>query len=112
MGTRIRAACPSCNEVTLAPAEVTLLICLNVETLSTYCFRCPSCRCVVEKPADVHVRNTLGGEVPRRSWRAWRASELEPHPAGDDPLTLDDALEFGLALGHVTDIAGAARSVA
>ena len=49
--TTIKASCPTCGEVELTPADVSLMVCSHAP-LSYYAFCCPTCREEVRKPAD------------------------------------------------------------
>lgn len=94
MTTRIRAACPTCGCVTLAPADVQLVV-SNDPTLSHYSFTCPQCSQPHVKPAGDHVIALLvsGGvealllDVPDE------AMERHAGPV----LSWDDLLDFMLA---------------
>ena len=40
--TTIKASCPTCGEVELTPADVSLMVCSHAP-LSYYAFCCPTC---------------------------------------------------------------------
>ena len=66
--TTIKASCPTCGEVELTPADVSLMVCSHAP-LSYYAFSCPTCHDEVRKPADDHVVSLLvSGGVPARVW--------------------------------------------
>ena len=103
--TTIKASCPSCGEVELTPADVSLMVCSQA-ALSYYAFDCPSCCDEVRKPADDHVVSLLvSGGVPARVWDL-PGEALEPK---DGPqLSYDDLLDFALQLGETDLLAAAA----
>ncbi|ABK52974.1 hypothetical protein Acel_1202 [Acidothermus cellulolyticus 11B] len=93
--TTIKATCPTCGEVELTPADLSLMVC-NQAVLSYYSFRCPRCIEEVRKPADDHIISLLvSGGVRPIHWSV-PAEALEPHrgPA----LSYDELLDFALAL--------------
>ena len=98
--TTIKASCPTCGEVELTPADVSLVVCSHAP-LSYYSFACPGCTEQVRKPADDHVVSLLvSGGVPATVWEV-PAEALEPH---DGPaLTYDDLLDLAIQLG-TTDL--------
>ncbi len=106
--TTIKASCPTCGEVELTPAEVSLMVCTQAD-LSYYAFVCLSCLVEVRKPADDHVVSLLvSGGVPATVWDLpGEALELHDGPQ----LTYDDLLDFALHLGQsdlLASLAGAA----
>ena len=102
--TTIKASCPTCGEVELTPADVSLMVCSHAP-LSYYAFACPGCHDEVRKPADDHVVSLLvSGGVPAEVWEV-PGEALEPK---DGPqLSYDDLLDFALQLG-TTDLLAAA----
>ena len=102
--TTIKASCPTCGEVELTPAQVSLMVCSHAP-LSYYSFHCCSCDTEVRKPADDHVVSLLvSGGVPASVWDL-PGEALEVH---DGPrLSYDDLLDFALHLG-TTDLLSAA----
>ena len=102
--TTIKASCPTCGEVELTPADVSLMVCSHAP-LSYYAFCCPTCRVEVRKPADDHVVSLLvSGGVPASVWDLpGEALELHDGPR----LSYDDLLDFALHLG-ATDLLAAA----
>ncbi len=102
--TTIKASCPTCGEVELKPADLSLMVCSHAP-LSYYAFCCPSCLDEVRKPADDHVVSLLvSGGVPATVWDV-PAEALEPRTG--PVLTYDDLLDFALHLG-TTDLLAAA----
>ena len=103
--TTIKASCPSCGEVELTPADVSLMVCSHAP-MSYYAFCCPTCQDEVRKPADDHVVSLLvSGGVPARVWDL-PAEALEPK---DGPtLSYDDLLDFAIELGSTDLLAAAA----
>ena len=102
--TTIKASCPTCGEVELTPADVSLMVCSHAP-MSYYAFCCPTCREEVRKPADDHVVSLLvSGGVPASVWDLpGEALELHDGPR----LSYDDLLDFALLLG-ATDLLAAA----
>jgi hypothetical protein len=98
--TTIKASCPTCGEVELTPADVSLMVC-NHAPLSYYAFACGTCGEEVRKPADDHVVSLLvSGGVPAQVWDLpAEVLEIKTGPA----LSYDDLLDFALQLGQ-TDL--------
>ena len=98
--TTIKASCPTCGEVELTPADVSLMVCTQ-PALSYYAFACPTCTDEVRKPADAHVVSLLvSGGIPAKVWDLPpEAVEAKTGPR----LTYDDLLDFCLHLG-TTDL--------
>jgi hypothetical protein len=95
--TTIKASCPTCGEVELTSADITLRVC-NHAPLSYYSFVCPTCNDEVRKPADDHIVSLLmSGGVRAQVWEV-PAEALEPKPG--PTLTYDDLLDFVLHLGR------------
>ena len=91
--TTIKASCPTCGEVELTPADVSLMVCSHAP-LSYYAFDCVTCGEEIRKPADDHVVSLLvSGGVPAE------VLEVKAGPA----LGYDDLLDFALQLGE-TDL--------
>ncbi len=96
MDAIVKATCPLCGDVDLAPADLELRIC-SVPEASTYNFTCPRCLEIVVKPASdgriVTLLNSVG--VPTVFWNL--PSELrEPHDG--PPITIDDLIDLRLLL--------------
>lgn len=91
--TTIKATCPNCGEVTLTPDEVELWIDRSAREDSFYAFTCPTCLCVVRKPADDRVIRllTTGGVEVRHV-----APPVPPRPPrfSAPQFTHDDLLDF------------------
>ncbi|MCA1710527.1 MAG: hypothetical protein LC789_02360 [Actinobacteria bacterium] len=103
--TTIKASCPTCGEVELTPADVSLMVCSHAP-MSYYAFTCATCSEEVRKPADDHVVSLLvSGGVPAQVWEL-PAEVLEPK-AGPT-LSYDDLLDFALELGTTDCLADAA----
>jgi hypothetical protein len=103
--TTIKASCPTCGEVELTPADVSLMVCSHAP-LSYYAFSCRGCHQEVRKPADDHVVALLvSGGVPARVWEVpAEVLELKNGPQ----LSYDDLLDFALQLGETDLLAAAA----
>lgn len=103
--TTIKASCPSCGEVELTPADLSLMVCSHAP-LSYYAFSCPGCAEEVRKPADDHVVSLLvSGGVPASVWDL-PGEALEPKEG--PRLSYDDLLDFALHLGSTDLLAAAA----
>jgi hypothetical protein len=88
----IRATCADCGDVDLDAEDVHVRICED-DDRGTYCFRCPTCRMMVVKPAEPRVVDLLaaaGVQVAR--WRL-PAELREPRGVGG-PVTHDELLDF------------------
>jgi hypothetical protein len=111
--TRIRANCPDCGDVELAPEEMLVEVSHDTEDLvgagSSYRFVCPDCTASVRKPADERIVQLLiSGGVPLEvagnpgtgegPWREPTAPAHPEAPAGGPPLTPDDLLDLHLLL--------------
>jgi hypothetical protein len=103
--TTIKASCPTCGEVELTSADISLMVCSHA-ALSYYAFHCPHCLDEVRKPADDHVISLLmSGGVKATVWEVpEEALELHTGPA----LGYDDLLDFVLALDATDDLAAQA----
>ena len=107
--TTIKASCPTCGEVELTPADVSLMVCSHAP-LSYYAFGCPGCLEEIRKPADDHIVSLLvSGGVPARVWDL-PGEALEPKEG--PRLTYDDLLDFALQLGDSDLLAAAAGAPA
>lgn len=103
--TTIRATCPSCGEVNLTTAQITLNVSRTRPDRSHYAFVCPTCTAVVTKPTDAHVVNflTSGGAVLATAW------EPQPYPEviawqGLPGFSEDDLISFGLHLSKIVSV--------
>jgi hypothetical protein len=101
--TTIKASCPTCGEVELTPADVSLMVCSHAP-LSYYAFTCDGCRVEIRKAADDHVVSLLvSGGVPATVWDLpAEVLEIKNGPA----LSYDDLLDFALLLGETDLLAG------
>ena len=107
--TTIKASCPTCGEVELTPADISLMVCSHAP-LSYYAFCCPTCTEEIRKPADDHVISLLmSGGVKATVWEV-PAEALEPK-AGP-VLSYDDLLDFVLQLEASDLVAAQATAVA
>ena len=103
--TTIKASCPTCGEVELTPADVSLMVCSHAP-LSYYAFTCKTCMDEIRKPADDHVVSLLvSGGVPAQVCEL-PAEALEEHTG--PRLSYDDLLDFALHLGSTDLLAVAA----
>jgi hypothetical protein len=95
--TIVKASCPTCGDVELAPTDLELRICTNISNASTYNFTCTECEKLIVKAADDHRIVTLltSVGVPTITWEL-PAELFEAHDG--PPLTLDDLIDLRLAL--------------
>ena len=107
--TTIKASCPSCGEVELTSADITLRVC-NHAPLSYYSFSCPTCTDTVRKPADDHVVSLLMSGGVRAQVFEVPAEALEPK-AGP-AISYDDLLDFVLQLSRNDRLAALATVAA
>ena len=91
----VRASCPTCGDVELTTREVQVQVCSGTEE-GTYSFLCPSCRLIVNKPAEQRVVELLvSAGVKLVSWEL--PAELS-EPKYGPPITYDDLLAFHFEL--------------
>ncbi len=105
--TRIRANCPDCGDVELAPEDMLIEVSHDADDLvgqgSCYRFVCPDCAVTVRKPADDRIVQLLiTGGVPLEVTDDQDVDGVGPrHPetaVDGPPLTLDDLLDLHLLL--------------
>ena len=95
--TTIRATCPTCGEVELTPDDIQLRLCKHAPA-SYYKFECPVCRNEIQKPADDRIVQLLiSGGVTITMWEL--SPELSEAHYGP-PITIDDLIDFHIALQH------------
>ena len=93
----VRASCSGCGDVELTTREVQVQVCSATEE-GTYSFMCPSCRLIVNKPAEARVIELLvSAGVRVVSWDL--PAELSEPKAGP-PITYDDLLAFHFELSN------------
>jgi hypothetical protein len=109
--TTIKATCPSCGDVDLTPADVTVTVARELGW-STYTFRCRSCAEAVVKSADEETVRLLSGAGVRVERMAIPLEFLESRvlTRTNPPLTEDDVLDFGLWLARASDVVQAANA--
>lgn len=109
--TTIKATCPSCGDVDLTPADVTVTVARELGW-STYSFTCAGCADPVCKPADEETVRLLTGAGVRVERLAIPVEYLESRVLSrtNPPLTEDDLLDFGLWLAHASDVVQAATA--
>lgn len=109
--TRIRANCPDCGDVELAPEQLLIEVAHGAAELvgkgTSYRFVCPDCTTTVRKPADERIVQLLiSGGVPLEMDDAFDELEASrttkmPHPeapASGPAFTPDDLLDLHLLL--------------
>lgn len=94
----VKATCPRCGDVELAPLELGLYVCSTLDA-SSYHFTCPGCDEIVVKSAADHRIVTLLSSVgvPVTQWDL--PAELDEVHAGP-PLTLDDLIDLHALLAR------------
>jgi len=99
--TIIKATCPTCGDVELAPDQLRFVV-SSVSDRSFYAFTCQDCGDRVRKHANAEVVRllTVGGVVPERL--DVPAEALEPH--GGPALSWDDLLDFAAWLAEDEDL--------
>jgi hypothetical protein len=93
--TTIRASCPTCGDVQLTAADLTVRVCSDDER-GTYCFRCPECEHAVVKDASARIVDLLVSSGVRKE--VWRLPAELLEPRVGPPLAHDDLLDFHLLL--------------
>lgn len=110
--TRIRARCPACGDVELAPEAMMVEVSHDAHDLvaaeSSYRFTCPFCADTVRKPADERIVQLLiNGGVPLEISADLVPADLIAPPSQATrneastvapPLTYDDLLDLHLLL--------------
>lgn len=106
--TRIRANCPGCGDVELAPEEMIVEVTHDEDDMvgdgSSYRFICPDCETTVRKPADERIVQLLiSGGVPLEMGDDDVLAEpvVERHPEAPPAgpaLSRDDLLDLHLLL--------------
>lgn len=109
--TTIKATCPSCGDVDLTPADVTVTVAKELGW-STYTFTCATCADQVCKPADDEIVQLLTGAGVRVERVHVPTEYLESRVLSRTmgPLTSDDLIAFGLWLEGASDPVTAAGS--
>ncbi len=91
----VRASCGICGDVELTTREVQVQVC-SATNEGTYSFLCPSCRLIVNKPAEDRVVELLvSAGVKVVNWDL--PAELT-EPKSGPPITYDDLLAFHFEL--------------
>jgi hypothetical protein len=91
----VRANCPTCGDIELTVRQLRVQTCTTTGE-STYSLLCPSCRLIVNKPAEQRVVELLiSAGVPMVRWAM--PAELYELKLGP-PITYDDLLEFHFQL--------------
>jgi hypothetical protein len=91
----IRASCPTCGDIEVAPGRVKVMLCSSNGEAS-YTFRCPRCSMIVSKPVERRIVEVLvAAGVRLQFWRL--PEELGEHHEGP-PLDEHDAEALRAAL--------------
>jgi predicted RNA-binding Zn-ribbon protein involved in translation (DUF1610 family) len=94
--TTVRAQCPACGDVQLQIDDLTVRVCNDNETSSTYRFACPGCEQTVHREASPRIVDLLlSAGAPHELW-SWPAELAEPRSG--PPLTPDDLLDLHVLL--------------
>ena len=103
--TTIKATCPTCGDVDLTPAELTLVLAEGTGW-SSYYFTCVSCVTRVRKPADDEVVALLTQAGVRVERIVVPMEYVESRASGRTaaPITHDETLDFALWLDRADDI--------
>lgn len=109
--TTIKATCPTCGDVDLTPADVTVTV-ARALGWSTYSFTCAGCADAICKPADDEVVQLLTGAGVRVERIDIPLEYLEERVMARTcpPMTSDDLLDFALWLEGIDDVVGHAAS--
>ena len=94
--TTVRAQCPACGDVQLQIDDLTVRVCNDDETPSTYRFTCPGCDETVDRDASPRIVDLLVSAGASHELWSWPA-ELAEHHSGP-PLTPDDLLDLHVLL--------------
>ena len=87
----IRATCSDCGDVELRSRDLRVRQCHDDES-ATYLFKCPVCRMIEVRPAEVYVVDVLlAAGVDSESWRL--PAELNERKGGE-AISHDDVLDF------------------
>jgi predicted RNA-binding Zn-ribbon protein involved in translation (DUF1610 family) len=95
----IKATCPLCGDVDLAPRQVTVHVVEAIDDADsrrTYEFSCPSCADRIEKPADAEVARLLASAGVRTTTVPVPPEAREGHHGA--PIGYDDLLDLVLFL--------------
>jgi predicted RNA-binding Zn-ribbon protein involved in translation (DUF1610 family) len=88
----IRASCPDCGDVEFTSEDVQVRV-SGDDGSGTYAFHCPSCSVTVVKAAEARTIDLLVASGVHTMVEAV-ASDLEPRPDADVPITHDDLVRF------------------
>jgi predicted RNA-binding Zn-ribbon protein involved in translation (DUF1610 family) len=91
----VRASCPTCGDVELTTREVQVQVCTATDE-GTYSFLCPTCRLIVNKPAEQRVVELLASAGVRVV--NWDLPGELSEPKLGPPINYDDLLVFHFEL--------------
>ena len=91
----LRASCPTCDDVELTSADLTVVVCADTNK-GSYSFRCPGCRQRVVKDAEARIIDLLVSAGVKMS--VWTLPAELYEPKLGSPITYDDLLEFHFLL--------------
>jgi rRNA maturation protein Nop10 len=89
--TTIRASCPSCGDVELTIADVTVRVCA-ADNHGSYTFRCPQCRGAVVKDAEPRIVDLLVSSGVKLD--VWQLPAELYEPKSGPVIGHDDLLDF------------------
>ncbi len=92
----IRAECPSCGDVRLRPADLTVRLFAADDDGGVYTFVCPKCAEWVTRKASARIVALLVSAGVRRDVVSPPAEAFEPHSG--PPIDNDDLLDFHFLL--------------
>lgn len=95
----IRASCPTCGDVDIAPDAMTVMLCSSNGEAS-YVYRCPACKMVVSKAVDRRIVEILVSSGVRIHF--WRLPEESDEEITGPPVDFDDLIEFHNQLSDPT----------
>jgi hypothetical protein len=95
----IRASCPTCGDVDIAPDAMTVMLCSSNGEAS-YVFRCPNCAMVVSKAVDKRIVEILVSSGVRIHF--WRLPDESEEEMTGPPVDFDDLIEFHNQLSDPT----------
>jgi rRNA maturation protein Nop10 len=93
----IKATCPLCGDVKLRSRDLTVRVCAETDH-GTYTFACPRCREHVNRDATPRILALLVSAGVRTE--VWHQPAELFEPRGGPPLSVDDLLDFHLALAR------------
>lgn len=94
--TTIRASCPTCGDVELTVADVSVHVCAQ-DNRGSYAFQCPECRVAVSKEAEPRIVDLLVSSGVRL--KVWHLPAELAEARSGEAISHDDILDFHELLG-------------